>query len=231
MIHIIDTLHWNNNNTNIYIYTNTWCVYIHIYIYKRVFHEIWGFSIACLKVFPGAGDGTAAIWSSNGMRLCTLDWGGGFWAPNDENDEGGVYMVFVWCCRLKNVEKPCWKKQFGDFFSDRTAQCTVDSQNPLWESFFYKAVNGRQRVLKPTHMFLAHKFAIRKHLNCRINGIFLIEIKATISHYGDLSLDVKGYNNIGCIQRWRIHPRTFNNSVPSGKLTVGPWKSPIFNGN
>ena len=144
--------------------------------------------------------------------------------------EGFIWFLFG-VAGWKMLKNPCWKKQFGDFFSDRTAQCTVDSQNPLWESFFYKAVNGRQRVLKPTHMFLAHKFAIRKHLNCRINGIFLIEIKATISHYGDLSLDVKGYNNIGCIQRWRIHPRTFNNSVPSGKLTVGPWKSPIFNGN
>ena len=205
------------------------CIYTYIYIYKHVFHEIWGFSIACFESLSRCGrrHGSDLVLQWNALVHPGL--GGGFWAPNDENDEGGVYMVFVWCCRLKNVEKPCWKKQFGDFFSDRTAQCTVDSQNPLWESFFYKAVNGRQRVLKPTHMFLAHKFA--KHLNCRINGIFLIEIKATISHYGDLSLDVKGYNNIGCIQRWRIHPRTFNNSVPSGKLTVGPWKSPIFNGN
>lgn len=35
--------------------------------------EAFPLPVFCQK--PGAGDGTAAIWSSNGMRLCTLDWG------------------------------------------------------------------------------------------------------------------------------------------------------------
>jgi len=53
------------------------------------------FPLPVLKVFPGAGDGTAAIWSSNGMRLCTLDWGGDFERQTMRTmREGFIWFLF-----------------------------------------------------------------------------------------------------------------------------------------